>query len=117
MDLFPSIRLLVPDSGFLEGERLRAGVGLALNEPDIADNRDIAENADMGLNDGDQSGPGAPTQLEIKLMERHTLHQVATGFGFKARKSGVGELLIGRPIFSADGIEQLLGELQQMRCF
>ena len=112
MDLFPAIGLLVPDAGFFEGERLRAGVGLALNEPDITDNGDIAQDADMGLNDGDQPGPGASTQLEIKLMKRHTLNQVATGFGFKARKSGVCELLIGRPVFSADGIEQLLGELQ-----
>lgn len=117
MDLFPAIKLFVPDAGFLEGKRLWASVGLALNEPDVTDDSNVAENADMGLNNGDQSGPGTSTQLEIELMERHTLHQVATGFGFKAGQRGVSELLIDAPVFSAYGIKQFLGELQQMRCF
>ena len=112
MDLFPAIGLLVPDAGFFEGERLWAGVCLALNEPDVTDDGYITEDTDMGLDDSDQSGPRAATQLEVELMEGHALYQVAAGFGFKAGKSGIGELLIGRPVFAAYGIEQLLGELQ-----
>ena len=112
MDLFPAIGLLVPDAGFLERERLWARICLALNEPDVTDDGDIAQDADMGLDNGDQSGPRAATQLEVKLMEGHALYQVAASFGFKAGERGIGELLIGGPVFAADGIKQLLGELQ-----
>ena len=79
MDLFPAIRLLVPDASFLEGDRLRTCVALALNEPDIADDGDITQDADVGLNDGDQARPGAATQLKVELMEGHSLHQVEIG--------------------------------------
>ena len=67
--------------------------------------------ADMGLRHGHQAGAGAAAELEIELMKRHALYEVAARFRFKAGERFVAELLVDGPVFVADGFEQLLIEL------
>ena len=59
MDVFPLAGLLVPDSGFFKSGGLWSAVTHALDEPDIADNGNIANDANVRLDDGDQSWSGA----------------------------------------------------------
>ena len=59
MDMLPALPLLVPDAGLLESGCLGAGLAHALDQPNVTDDGDLAEDADMGLRHRDQSGPGA----------------------------------------------------------
>ena len=111
MHMPPGVAGTLPDSGFFKGYRLGPGVACALNKADVTDDSDVSHDADMGLHHCHQAGAGATTKLKVELVKRHSLDQVATGFGLKGGEGGVAELLIDSPVLAGDGFEQLLVEL------
>ena len=115
VNVLPAALLMVPDPGFLHrgGGRVPLGGG-QLDEPDVADDCDRGDLADMWRTDCGLSNRPVGTAGKIKFVKWHTFHEVADGLGFKSRQRVVAEFLIPRPISIVYRIEQVLGHFEKL---
>ena len=84
-----------------------------MDEPDVADDCDRGDLADMWRTDCGLSNRPVGTAGKIKFVKWHTFHEVADGLGFKSRQGVVTELFVRVPVPLVDRIEQVLGESQE----
>lgn len=110
--MFPTLPLFMPDAGLLERSRLWAGIAHALDQSNVTNDSDLADDANVRLHHCYQPRPRTTAELKVELMERHPLHEVSTRLRLEAGESGIAQLLIRGPILPADRIEQFLRELQ-----
>src|SRR5215510_1792655 len=99
VDMPPFARLALPDAGFLKG--LAEGDTVwtdALVEADVADDGDIAHEADVRRADRGLSLTGKATEVEVEAMEVQPLDALAKTLRLEGGQARVAKLLIDGPV-------------------
>lgn len=116
MNMLPFAMLPMPDPRFLHGHRDRFSIGQLLRQPDVGDDADITDDANMGADDGRLNRIGGcmitGSQIEVVLVKIQSIDQVPNSLGFKARQAGTTKFFVGVPISPRDAQQKLLGQFE-----
>lgn len=118
MDVEPLAISAVPHTRLLGLAAPRATLAInVLREPDIRDARSVLSNQmNMRIEDSGVHRLVVLTQqvLKVKLVEVHSLHQVAQSFRLKRGQTRVTDSCICLKVSIVDGLDQLLCDLDNL---
>src|SRR5437868_3611650 len=107
MDVLPGAAFLLPDARLLDGPRARRTVGAGpLVEPHVADDRDVAHEANVRLRHFRIPRLMGRAELEVETMEIHPLHEMPRRLGLEAGERRIAQGLVGVPVRLRDALEK-----------
>jgi len=115
VDVPPMAVLFLPDARFFKGLRRGRPVGVrALREADIGHEGDVAHDSNVRRDHRGEPPAPEPAQIEVELVKRQPGDQLSPRFGLKSRHRVVAQLLIGGPIARRNGVEEFLGQSDEL---